>query len=42
MPQVALENSRETFSSVYVAEALFKITMLLKGETGYLADRYSE
>lgn len=28
--------------SVDVAEALFKITVLLKGQTGYLADRYSE
>ncbi|MCM4243999.1 hypothetical protein MMR81_25760, partial [Escherichia coli] len=41
-PQVALENSQETFSSVDVAEELFKITVLLKGQTGYLADRYSE
>ena len=41
-PQVALENSRETFSSFDVAEELFKITVLLKGQTGYLADRYSE
>ncbi|OZM22200.1 arsenical resistance protein ArsH [Klebsiella variicola] len=28
--------------SVDVAEELFKITVLLKGQTGYLADRYSE
>ena len=27
---------------VDVAEELFKITVLLKGQTGYLADRYSE
>ncbi|BCT20227.1 hypothetical protein R2TS_33990 [Enterobacter asburiae] len=40
--QVALDNSRETFSSVDVAEKLFKITVLLKRQTGYLADRYSE
>ncbi|CAD5569538.1 putative arsenic resistance protein [Escherichia coli P0299438.10] len=27
---------------VDVSEELFKITLLLKGHTGYLADRYSE
>lgn len=27
---------------VDVIEELFKITLLLKGHTGYLADRYSE
>jgi len=27
---------------VDVTEELFKITLLLKGQTGYLADRYSE
>lgn len=41
------ENGRMKPSSWYdrivdVAEELFKITLLLKGQTGYLADRYSE
>lgn len=27
---------------VDVAEELFKVTLLLKGQTDYLADRYSE
>ena len=41
------ENGRMKPSSWYdrivdVAEELFKITVLLKGQTGYLADRYSE
>ena len=41
------ENGRMKPSSWYdrivdVAEELFKITLLLKGQTSYLADRYSE
>ena len=41
------ENGRMKPSSCYdrivdVAEELFKITLLLKGKTSYLADRYSE